>query len=110
VVLVSHEVDHVIAQKHGGATTAENLALSCTTCNNRKGTDLTSIDPADGSIALLFNPRREQWNEHFRLSGSRIEGLTPTGRATIALLHLNAVERLVERNLLIAAGLIGPRN
>jgi hypothetical protein len=29
VTLVPHAVDHIIAQKHGGATTAENLALAC---------------------------------------------------------------------------------
>jgi 5-methylcytosine-specific restriction endonuclease McrA len=32
-VLVSHEVDHVIAEKHGGSTDKDNLALSCTVCN-----------------------------------------------------------------------------
>lgn len=33
-VLVPHEVDHVIAEKHGGQTTEDNLALACTLCNN----------------------------------------------------------------------------
>lgn len=32
----SHEVDHIIAKKHGGLTQAENLALSCTLCNKYK--------------------------------------------------------------------------
>jgi len=31
------QVDHVIAEKHGGQTVIENLALSCTVCNRRKG-------------------------------------------------------------------------
>ena len=35
-----HEVDHVIALKHNGATTAENLAYACWRCNRYKGTDL----------------------------------------------------------------------
>lgn len=30
----THQVDHVIAEKHGGKTTLENLALSCTVCNS----------------------------------------------------------------------------
>lgn len=30
VVLSAHQIDHIIAEKHGGATTLENLALSCT--------------------------------------------------------------------------------
>ncbi len=29
----AHEIDHIIAEKHGGLTEAENLALSCTLCN-----------------------------------------------------------------------------
>jgi 5-methylcytosine-specific restriction endonuclease McrA len=44
--IYTHEVDHVIAQKHDGPTTAENLALSCLSCNHHKGTDLTTVDPA----------------------------------------------------------------
>jgi len=36
VVLVSHQVDHIIAEKHGGLTEADNLALSCA-CNKHKG-------------------------------------------------------------------------
>ena len=39
----SHEIDHIIARKHGGKTTAENLALSCTICNQHKGSDLASF-------------------------------------------------------------------
>ena len=31
-----HEIDHIIAEKHGGLTEAENLALSCTLCNKHK--------------------------------------------------------------------------
>ena len=41
----AHEIDHIIAEKHGGLTEAENLALSCMICNKHKGSDLTSIDP-----------------------------------------------------------------
>jgi len=40
-----HQVDHVIAEKHGGQTVIENLALSCTLCNRRKGSDLSSSIP-----------------------------------------------------------------
>ena len=40
----SHEVDHIIAEKHGGLTEIEHLALSCSLCNKHKGSDLTSID------------------------------------------------------------------
>lgn len=59
-----HEVDHVIAEKHGGATHIDNLALACWRCNRHKGTDLTSIDPESGAIMRLFNPRTQRWTHH----------------------------------------------
>jgi HNH endonuclease len=40
-----HEADHVIAEKHGGATSADNLAWACFYCNRFKGSDLASVDP-----------------------------------------------------------------
>ena len=33
------EVDHIVAEKHGGATTEENLAYACFFCNRNKGSD-----------------------------------------------------------------------
>ncbi len=57
VAFFPHEVDHVIAQKHGGATDANNLAFTCWRCNRHKGTDLGSFDPQTGAFSFLFNPR-----------------------------------------------------
>ena len=45
VVFAPHEIDHIIAEKHGGPTEANNLALSCTLCNKYKGSDIASVDP-----------------------------------------------------------------
>lgn len=106
MTLAVHEIDHVIAEKHGGSTDAENLALACALCNGFKGSDLASIDPQDGAIVPLFNPRRERWAEHFQLENGRIEPLTPSGRATVRLLQLNHPHRIEERVLLAAAGLL----
>jgi 5-methylcytosine-specific restriction endonuclease McrA len=63
--IFSHEIDHVIAEKHGGATEESNLAMSCWRCNRRKGTDLASFHPETGAITLLFNPRTQRWRDHF---------------------------------------------
>jgi 5-methylcytosine-specific restriction endonuclease McrA len=41
--LYGGEVDHIISEKHDGATTEDNLALACFFCNRRKGSDLGSI-------------------------------------------------------------------
>jgi hypothetical protein len=100
----AHEVDHIYAEKHGGETVEGNLCLSCWICNRHKGSDLTSLDPETGEITPLFHPRKDNWNDHFRLLGAVIEPLTPQGRVTVSLLHLNKRERIDERRILIAIG------
>ena len=49
-----HEPDHIIAEKHGGPTTAENLAWACFDCNRFKGSDIASLDPASGRLRALI--------------------------------------------------------
>ena len=100
----SHETDHIHAQKHGGETEEANLCLSCFDCNRHKGSDIASLDPETGELVELFHPRRDTWEEHFRLVGVRIEGLTPKGRVTVRLLQMNSRERILERTALIKLG------
>jgi HNH endonuclease len=102
----SHEIDHIIAEKHGGRTESENLALSCTLCNKYKGSDLASIDPDTEKIVPLYHPRQNIWREHFQLSGADFTPLTAIGRVTIRLLQLNRLDRVEERQLLLDAGII----
>lgn len=104
VTLTAHQVDHIVALKHGGLTEADNLALSCALCNKHKGSDLASLDPETGKIAPLYHPRCDRWVNHFQLAGARIVPLTPVGRATVRLLQFNQSERVAERELLIASG------
>jgi HNH endonuclease len=99
-----HEADHIIAEQHGGETTAANLAFACWDCNRRKGPNIASVDPESGEVVHLFHPRLQKWSEHFRLDGFRIFPLTPIGRATVALLRLNSPERLSVRALLHQIG------
>ena len=100
----THQVDHIVAQKHGGETTAGNLALSCISCNQCKGADLSSLDPVTGELTALFHPRRQRWREHFELRGLFILPGTPAGRVTVWLLQLNAPERIAERESFAVAG------
>jgi hypothetical protein len=102
VSIYRHEIDHIIAQKHGGQTSADNLALACLPCNRSKGSDLTTFDPVSNDVVLLFNPRRQSWIDHFTLDGPHIIGLTPIGRATVLLLRLNAPSRILQRQVLLA--------
>lgn len=104
VAFFPHEVDHVVAEKHGGATVAENLAFTCWRCNRHKGSDLGSFDPQSTAFAFLFNPRTQRWEEHFTLEAGVLGGLSPEGRTTANLLQYNTPERVAERRRLSEVG------
>ena len=104
VSIYSHEVDHIVALKHGGQTQADNLAVACLPCNRSKGSDLTTFDPLSNALVPLFNPRQHTWSEYFILEDAIIVGLTPIGRATVVLLKLNTPTRLLHRRVLLAQG------
>ena len=78
--------------------------MSCTICNRRKGSDIGAIDPETGQLVRVYNPRTQNWLDHFEVKDARIVGRTPEGRATVELLHLNSYERMAERAELIQAG------
>jgi 5-methylcytosine-specific restriction endonuclease McrA len=99
-----HQPDHIIAEQHGGPTTLDNLAWSCTFCNRHKGSNIASVDPQTGKVVTLFNPRTQQWKRHFRLNGPRIEPLTANGRATVFLLQFNISSRIDDRLDLMSTG------
>jgi hypothetical protein len=58
-------LEHIVARQHGGRTASENLAWACHRCNERKGPNLTGIDPDTSAVVPLFHPRRDRWEEHF---------------------------------------------
>jgi hypothetical protein len=101
---LNFQIDHIIAEKHGGSTDRENLALSCIYCNSYKGTNLSGIDPMTDEIVRLFHPRREAWSEHFRWQDAVLVGRSPIGRATIAVLRINDATAVALRRLFIRAG------
>ena len=100
----SFQIDHIIAEKHEGETTLENLSLSCPTCNSFKGSDIGSMDRETGKLTPLYNPRTQEWGDHFRLNGPIIEPLSAEGRVTVRLLRFNRPEHVDERQGLIAVG------
>ena len=103
-----HQVDHVIALKHGGGGDLNNLALACAVCNRNKGSNVASWDLAKDEPIRLFNPRKEKWADHFRLDGYKITPLTPVGEATARVLELNSDQRVVEREMLGPGGRLRP--
>ena len=102
-----HEADHIRAEKHGGLTTFDNLCLSCFDCNRFKGSDLSSIDPLTDDVVALYHPRRQVWTDHFRFEGAIIDPLTPAGRVTVRLFHINDQVRVTIRQMLIELGRYG---
>jgi hypothetical protein len=98
-------VDHIIALKHRGKDTLDNLAWSCAHCNLNKGSDIASYDEDTGGLTPLFNPRIHNWNEHFEALDGLVLGLTPIGRVTVHILQMNEPLWLDNRRLLIELGL-----
>ena len=98
------QIEHIISEKHGGLTNEDNLAYACVFCNRFKGTDLGSIHPQTRQLVRFFNPRTDRWSEHFRLDGVDIVPLTATGEVTVAILEMNHIDRLLEREQLRLVG------
>jgi len=88
----------VIAKQHtpddDNLDDLNRLALACDRCKLFKGPNLSSIDPNSGEIVNLFNPRTDNWNDHFATLEAKIVGLTPTGRAIAPLLNMNDSRRV----------------
>ena len=82
-------IDHINPLARGGRTVAGNLALACVSCSLRKAARVTAVDPQTGAGAPIFNPRQDNWSEHFSWDGVRLVGLTSAGRATVQALDLN---------------------
>lgn len=98
------QADHIISEKHGGPTDADNLAMACVFCNQAKGSDVGSIDWDSNTFVRFFNPRTDAWADHFSLVEARIEGTTPVGVVTARILGFNTADRVLERRALQSSG------
>jgi hypothetical protein len=88
---VSFTVDHIMPLSLGGGDGLENLALACFHCNRRKANRVSVVVIETGYEIPLFNPRIDDWKEHFLWSadGLSIMGKTLMGQATVEALALN---------------------
>ena len=66
-----------------------------------KGPNLSSIDPDTEELVRLFHPRKDVWENHFRLDEAMIAGVTDIGRTTAWLLEMNSDDRVELRGTLI---------
>lgn len=106
------EIDHIIPQAKGGTDKRSNLWLACRLCNGYKGVQTTALDSKTGKKTQLFNPRQQQWSQHFQWSnnGTQIEGKTAIGRATVSALQLNNFIAVTVREQWVKAGWHPPNN
>jgi hypothetical protein len=91
--------------KHGGKTGLLNLAYACSVCNQNKGSDLGTFLPNSKRLIRLFNPRKDNWATHFTLGYGEIIPKTLIAAATIKVLDINNVDRIILRQALMDEGL-----
>lgn len=108
----SMEFDHLLPRSLGGPTTEDNLWLACSLCNDHKSNRFLIVDPETGLSVRVFNPRQQEWAEHFLWSegATRIDGRTAVGRATVAALQLNRPSLVLARRLWVSAGWHPPKD
>ena len=87
-------IEHVVPISRGGDSTLANLALACPGCNLRKSNRIETLDPQTAESVSLFNPRRDDWQDHFHWHGYYVVANTSVGRATVAALDFNHQRRL----------------
>ncbi len=105
------EIEHIVPEAAGGSSDEMNLWLACSRCNQFKGAQTHVKDEETGENVPLFNPRRQQWTDHFtwEQGGLYIVGLTPIGRVTVAALQMNNPYVVHSRQVWIAWGWHPPR-
>ena len=101
------EVKHITPIVAGGTSTAENLALSCRSCNSFKGSRSSSIDPESGQEERFYHPRQDRWEDHFSVDSNSFEviALTRIGRVTALCLKINSRAQVTARQFWIQLGL-----
>jgi hypothetical protein len=84
--------------------------MACRRCNACKANRVDALDRVTNESVRLFNPRTDRWLDHFRWSfeGTRIMGITSTGRATVEALQMNHPLIVATRELWVRVGIHPP--
>lgn len=99
-----YHIEHIIGIQHGGTNSLDNLAYCCSSCNWKKGPNISTILEIGGILIPLFNPRIQIWFEHFDTKEGVIITKTLVGQATAKLLELNRPEKIEERFQMTLSG------
>ncbi len=99
-------IEHIMPRSKGGSDDPDNLAWACMGCNRIKYNDTSAIDPITMETVPLYNPRTQNWSEHFQWSSTltHVFGRTAIGRATVEKLSLNRDGLVNLREVLAAIG------
>ncbi len=98
--------DHIVPVSKKGDNGSENLARACQGCNSSKLAKTEAFDMVTNAYVPLFNPRTQNWGDHFAWDETftQILGLTPIGRATVVALKLNRQQLVGMREFLVGFG------
>lgn len=102
------EVEHIHPASLGGYDHDLNLALACRSCNLFKANRIDFQDTVTGETIPLFNPRIQDWNDHFEMDfeSGEIIAKTKTGRVTVLGLRMNRETSINARLMWIRLGLM----
>lgn len=111
IVSMDLEIEHLRPIADGGTNDEVNLWLACRNCNGFRHAKTHAADPQTKTKILIFNPRTQNWNEHFEFSADNTEiiGKTACGRATVIALRLNYRQAVNARKFRVAAGWYPPK-
>lgn len=101
-------IEHVVPRSSGGSDDLGNLAWACPSCNLHKAGRTVVNVPGESEPIPLFNPRMDQWAEHFKWDDYSVIWKTDVGHATIIALGLNHERRLKIRQAEQLFGLFPP--
>jgi hypothetical protein len=106
LTVATFEVEHIVPRSAGGETELNNLCLACPTCNRCKADRTTAIEPGTQQDTPLYQPRHEDWSDHFAWNddATEIVPLTAIGRATVAALRMNRPQLARLRRMWAAMG------
>ena len=97
-------IEHIIGIQHGGTNALNNLAYVCSPCNWKKGPNISTILKMGGDLIPLFNPRTQNWFEHFEVKNGLLISRSLIAEGTINLLALNQPHKIEERFEMVLAG------
>jgi len=87
-------IEHVVPRVMGGLSDSSNLALACPSCNLHKADRISVTNALNGEVVSLFNPRLDDWNNHFEWDDYNLISKSAIGRVTIQALDLNHERRI----------------